>query len=105
MGIMDLLKTAKRGFAINEVEKKSLPEFPKSAICRKQLLFEGLVQQVGFCLWLKLQLYIIKKICYNLLVKYYWDGGKYIMSYYLGVLKKYAVFEGRASRKEYWFLP
>lgn len=24
------------------------------------------------------------------------------MSYYLGVLKKYAVFEGRASRKEYW---
>lgn len=25
------------------------------------------------------------------------------MDYYLGVLKKYAVFEGRASRSEYWF--
>ena len=24
------------------------------------------------------------------------------MSYYLGVLKKYAVFSGRACRKEYW---
>ena len=24
------------------------------------------------------------------------------MSWYLGVLKKYAVFEGRARRKEYW---
>ena len=25
------------------------------------------------------------------------------MSWYLEVLKKYAVFEGRARRKEYWF--
>jgi uncharacterized membrane protein YhaH (DUF805 family) len=25
------------------------------------------------------------------------------MNWYLGVLKKYAVFEGRARRKEYWF--
>lgn len=25
------------------------------------------------------------------------------MNYYLDVLKKYAVFEGRARRKEYWF--
>ncbi|RTE86535.1 MULTISPECIES: DUF805 domain-containing protein [Gammaproteobacteria] len=25
------------------------------------------------------------------------------MDYYIGVLKKYAVFSGRARRKEYWF--
>ena len=25
------------------------------------------------------------------------------MQWYLDVLKKYAVFEGRAQRKEYWF--
>jgi len=25
------------------------------------------------------------------------------MNWYLEVLKKYAVFEGRAGRKEYWF--
>ena len=25
------------------------------------------------------------------------------MTWYLGVLKKYAVFDGRARRKEYWF--
>jgi len=25
------------------------------------------------------------------------------MNWYLGVLKKYAVFDGRARRKEYWF--
>ena len=25
------------------------------------------------------------------------------MNYYLAVLKKYAVFEGRARRKEYWY--
>ena len=25
------------------------------------------------------------------------------MSWFIGALKKYAVFEGRARRKEYWF--
>ena len=25
------------------------------------------------------------------------------MNWYIGVLKKYAVFQGRARRKEYWF--
>jgi len=48
MGIKDLLKKVKEGFVINEVEKMSVPEFTEAAICRKRILFEGLVQQVGF---------------------------------------------------------
>lgn len=48
MRIKDLLKKAKQGFVMNEVEKMSLPEFQMTDICRKQILFEGLVQQVGF---------------------------------------------------------
>lgn len=48
MGIKDFLNKAKQGLVINEVEKMSLPEFQETNICRKQILFEGLVQQVGF---------------------------------------------------------
>lgn len=48
MGVKDLLKKVKQGFVINEVDKMSLPKFQESNICRKQILFEGLVQQVGF---------------------------------------------------------
>ena len=48
MGIMDLLKKAKQGFVINEVEKMPFPKFEETNIYRKQILFEGLVQQVGF---------------------------------------------------------
>lgn len=48
MGMKDFLKKAKQGFVIREVEKMSVPEFRKTAVCRKQILFEGLVQQVGF---------------------------------------------------------
>ena len=32
-----------------------------------------------------------------------WQECYSFMNWYLDVLKKYAVFEGRARRKEYWF--
>ena len=32
-----------------------------------------------------------------------WQECYSFMNWYLEVLKKYAIFEGRARRKEYWF--
>lgn len=48
MGIKNLVERIRHGFITKEVERMSFPEFNETNINRKRILFEGLVQQVGF---------------------------------------------------------
>lgn len=48
MGIKDYVTRVKEGFAAREIRKMDFPDFHDTDVCRKSIVFEGTVQQVGF---------------------------------------------------------
>jgi len=48
MGIKDYVMKIKEGFVVRKVQKMDFPAFHDKDICRKSIVFEGKVQQVGF---------------------------------------------------------
>lgn len=48
MGIKDYVMKIKEGFVVRKVQKMDFPVFHDMDICRKSIIFEGKVQQVGF---------------------------------------------------------